>query len=295
MCVPAHYCLSRDALVQNVPVQDSDHSTDQDVRTEILGRGPAEALAGLLDIDVPAGCLPPLWHWVYLLERPAQSALGPDGHPVAGIPAPPAPGLRRMFAGGRVETRELLEYDEPATRTTYVSRTLRKTGRSGPLTFVTVRSEITQAGRLTIIDESDIVYRSPESRVATRVGSLADTPRGPERAPALRLTADESLLFRFSALTYNAHRIHYDHRWTEAEGYGDLVVHGPLQALMMAELMRRAGSGLVGRRFTYRLVAPMVGPQTFTVLAGEGGVEVDAEVRDAFGTVTGRGAVSSLT
>jgi 3-methylfumaryl-CoA hydratase len=279
--------------VQNVAVQESEGSLERQLRTGVIDRAPAEALAGLLDLELPPGGLPPLWHWVYLLERPPSSVLGPDGHPASGIPAPPGPGLKRMFAGGRVETREPLEYDEPATRTTYVSATVRKTGRSGPLTFVTVRSEISQRSRVRIVDESDIVYRAPGSRVPARIGTLEDRPAAAEREPALRLTADEALLFRFSALTYNAHRIHYDHRWTEAEGYGDLVVHGPLQALMMGELVRRAGAGLVGRCFSYRLLAPMVGPQTFTVQPGEEGLGAGAEVRDVFGTLTARSTVSS--
>src|SRR5450759_3544694 len=120
---------------------------------------------------------------------------------------------------------------------------------------------------------------------------LRDEPAPSPREPALTLTADEALLFRFSALTYNAHRIHYDHNWVREEGYGDLVVHGPLQALMMGELVRRLGDGLVGKQFAYRLVSPMIGPQTFTVLAGEDGVNASAEVRDVHGTVT---AVSTI-
>jgi 3-methylfumaryl-CoA hydratase len=265
----------------------------REVREELIGREQAEALAGLLDIGLPAGPLPSLWHWVYLLERPAQSALGPDGHPRSGIPAPPAPGMKRMFAGGRVETHRLLDYGRPAARTTYVSATREKTGRTGPLTFVTVRSEYTQDGRLRVVDESDIVYRAEGSSIAARVGSLDERPAEAD-GPGLQLTADEALLFRFSALTYNAHRIHYDQRWVLQEGYRDLVVHGPLQALMMGELIRRLGSGLLGRCFSYRLVAPMVGPQTFMVLPDEGGVEAGAEVRDVFGTVTARSAVSPL-
>ena len=262
---------------------------ERDLREELITREPAEALAGLLDIDMPAGPLPPLWHWVYLLDRPAQAALGPDGHPSSGIPAPPGPGMKRMFAGGRVETHHLLEYGPPAVRTTYVSATRKKAGRSGRLTFVTVRSEYAQGGRLRIVDESDIVYRTAGSSVAVRVGSVEQRPEKVD-GPALRLTADEAFLFRFSALTYNAHRIHYDQRWVVQEGYGDLVVHGPLQALMMGELLRRTGPGLLGRCLSYRLVAPMVGPQTFTVLPSEDG----AEVRDVFGTVTARCSVSPL-
>ena len=264
------------------------------VRTELITPEPSEALANMLGTDVPTGELPPLWHWIHLLERRPHADLGPDGHPTFGIPAPPGPDRRRMFAGGRVTTHAPLVFGRPATRTTWVADTREKQGRTGPLTFVTVRNEYAQDGRVLIVDENDIVYRTPASGLAIQIGTLRDEPQPAPREPALTLTADEALLFRFSALTYNAHRIHYDHNWVREEGYGDLVVHGPLQALMMGELIRRNGNGLVGKQFSYRLVAPMIGPQTFTVLAGQQGVNAGVEVRDVHGTLTGASSVSTL-
>jgi len=261
------------------------------VRTELITPEPSEALANLLGTDIPTDELPPLWHWIHLLEKRPHADLGPDGHPTFGIPAPPGPGRKRMFAGGRVRTHASLVFGRPATRTTWVAATKEKQGSTGPLTFVTVRNEYTQDGRVAIVDDNDIVYRTPGSSLALRAGTLRDEPEPAPREPALTLTVDEALLFRFSALTYNAHRIHYDHNWVRQEGYGDLVVHGPLQALMMGELVRRRGDGLVGKQFDYRLVSPMIGPQTLTVLAGEAGVNASAEVRDVHGTVT---AVSTL-
>ncbi len=267
----------------------SEHeSTDRVEVTELLVPQPAEALANLIGTDVPTRTLPPLWHWIHLLERRPHADLGPDGHPTSGIPAPPGPGRRRMFAGGRVTTYGELRLGEEATRVTRVVNSREKQGRTGPLTFVTVRHEISQAGEVLVVDENDIVYRAADS------GALPEPPAPvgiPEREARLDLTVDEALLFRFSALTYNAHRIHYDHHWVRREGYADLVVHGPLQALMMGEIQRRAGAGLVGRTLSYRLVSPMIGPQTFTVLADEGGLAVGAEVRDARGVVT---AVSTV-
>jgi 3-methylfumaryl-CoA hydratase len=255
-------------------------------REEVIAAEPVEALAGLLDIDVPAGGeVPELWHWVYLLERWPTSDLGPDGHPTSGIPAPPRPGMRRMFAGGSVDIHRRLHIGGPATRTTWVANEAEKQGRTGRLRFVTVRHEIRQDGSVAIVEEQHIVYRAPG-------GSLA-VPRGeglPDRVPALALHVDEALLFRFSALTYNAHRIHYDRNWCREEGYDDLVVHGPLQALMMGELVRRNGVSLVGRRFEYRLVSPMVGPQTMHVLVSAEGRDHRTEVRTHGGQVT---AVSS--
>jgi 3-methylfumaryl-CoA hydratase len=260
---------------------------DRQVCTEVVAEGPAVALAGLLDVPAPTGSLPPMWHQVHLLERPPQHVLGPDGHPTRGIPAPPGPGRKRMFAGGRVTTLRPLAIGEEATRTTWVAATVEKPGRTGQLTFVTVRSEFTQGGGLAVVEEYDVVYRAPGSSVPARPGTLEDPPwQAPEGVAHLTLRADAALLFRYSALTYNAHRIHYDHEWVREEGYADLVVHGPLQALLLAELACRNGVDLMGRELAYRLVSPMVGPQSFTVAAGAEGVDRGGEVRDVHGTVT---------
>jgi 3-methylfumaryl-CoA hydratase len=252
--------------------------------TELITLEPAEALAGMLDIDAPSAGdeLPALWHWIYLLERRRQSDLGPDGHPRHGIPAPPGPGRLRMFAGGRVSMHTPLRFRQPATRTTRVIRTAEKEGKSGLLTFVTVRSDIEQGGRLAIADEQDIVYRAPGSTLPAK-SNTAETP-----APmgSLALDVDSVVLFRFSALTYNAHRIHYDSAYAAQEGYPGLVVHGPLQALMMGELIRRSGVPLVGQEFAYRLVAPMFGQQRLTAAPNPEETGVSAQVRDATGRVT---------
>lgn len=257
------------------------------LREEVIAAGPVEALAGLLDLDVPGdGQVPELWHWVHLLERRPTRDLGPDGHPTSGIPAPPGPGMRRMFAGGRVDTHRRLRIGEPATRTTWIASEVEKAGRTGPLRFVTVRHEISQGGELAIVEEQDIVYRAPGGALPSATGEGL-----PDRSPSLALEVDERLLFRFSALTYNAHRIHYDRGWCRQEGYDDLVVHGPLQALMMGELARRNGVPLLGRRFGYRLVSPMVGPQTMHVLVSPDGLDAGTEVRTADGRRT---AVSVL-
>jgi 3-methylfumaryl-CoA hydratase len=262
-------------------------------RTELIVPGPAEALAGLLDIDLPAPGdeLAPLWHWVYLLDRPRQRDLGPDGHPTHGIPAPPGPGRLRMFAGGRVSMRAPLRFGEPATRTTRVVRTVEKEGRSGRLTFVTVRSDLEQGGRRAITDEQDIVYRAPGS---TLPPAPAAAPPPVASGTGLTLEVDSVLLFRFSALTYNAHRIHYDAAYAAREGYPGLVVHGPLQALLMGELMRRSGVPLVGQEFAYRLVAPTFGAQRLTVTPDPEEAAGSARVQDGTGRITATGTVRPL-
>ncbi|OFE18654.1 mesaconyl-C4 CoA hydratase [Humibacillus sp. DSM 29435] len=264
---------------------------DSLTRTEVIGPEPSASLAALLDIDAPTdGLLPELWHWVHLLARPRESLLGVDGHPVSGIPAPPGPGRRRMFAGGRVTTLRRLRIGEEAVLVSRVESTAEKHGRSGPLTFVTVRNEVRQGGALAVVDEQDIVYRAggtqPLPATAPADASI------PVRSQRLDLAVDERLLFRFSAVTFNAHRIHYDLDWARHEGYDGLVIHGPLQALLMGEVTRRNGVSLVGREFAYRLLVPLTRPQVVTAVSVEPGVEHGAQVFGAAGHLT---ATSTLT
>ena len=254
--------------------------------TELITPGPAQALAGLLGVPPAEGELPLLWHWVYLLDRPPQDALGLDGHQArGGIPVPPGPGLRRMFAGGRVWQHGELRIGSEATRRTWQASSLRKQGRSGPLHFVTVRTEVSQGGQVVIAEEQDLVYREPGANGPARSGQGV--------APAGRdwpVTVDPVLLFRFSALTYNAHRIHYDLQYARAEGYPGLLVHGPLQALLMAELAR---PGLPLRcEYAYRLVAPLYEDQGLTVSAAPDGDAVRVSCRDASDRVTATGQIS---
>jgi 3-methylfumaryl-CoA hydratase len=258
--------------------------------TELITAGPAGALAGLLGVPGPDGELPLLWHWVYLLDRPPQAVLGPDGHPARdAIPVPPGPGLRRMFAGGRVSRRGPLRLGAEATRRTWQAGSAVKQGRSGPLHFVTVRTEISQGGQVVITDEQDLVYREPIASSPPR--SAPSEPPAVTPAPAGGWTVEVNpvLLFRFSALTYNAHRIHYDREYARGEGYPGLVVHGPLQALLMAELAR---PGLPERcDYSYRLVAPLFEDQGLVVSAATDAGEVRMTARDAAGRTTATGVI----
>jgi 3-methylfumaryl-CoA hydratase len=242
-------------------------------RTEHLAPEPALALAALLGVPVPdldLG-LPALWHWVHLLDRPAQSDLGPDGHPVTGtVPAPPAPGRRRMWAGGRVSVLGPLRCGEPATRHSGVLSTTDKQGRTGALTFVTVGHRVSQRGRVVVDERQDIVYRE-----AVPLPPVADGPVQPVEEGEWVVDVTPTLLFRFSALTYNAHRIHYDRDYArDVEGYPGLLTHGPLQALAMAEAARARGLG-GACTFDYRLVSPLFDHQGMVVSATpEGGTAV---------------------
>lgn len=264
------------------------------VHSEVIDSGPAEALAGLLDIDLPSRkSVPPMWHWIYLLERPRQSALGPDGHPRSGIPTPPAADAVRMLAGGRIATHGTIRFGRRLTRTTRLVRTVEKQGRRGPLTIVTVSHEWEQDGALIVADEQDIVYRLPGPRPAVPADPTAGE-LGPATGPRLRFAVDPVLLFRFSALTYNAHRIHYDASYAAGEGYPDLVVHGPLQALLMGELLRRNGQDLHGATFAYRLVAPAFGAQTLTASADTDRTPAEVRVHDGVARLTAAATLQQM-
>jgi 3-methylfumaryl-CoA hydratase len=199
------------------------------------------------------------------------------------MPDPPGAGLRRMFAGGRAWRHGPLRIGQPATRRTWQATAARKQGRSGPLHFVTVRTEVSQGGQVVITEEQDLVYRE--------AGANGQARSGPGVAVAGRdwpVTVDPVLLFRFSALTYNAHRIHYDLQFARAEGYPGLVVHGPLQALLMAELARPAGS-----EYAYRLVAPLYEGQGLVVSACPDGAAIRVSCRDRGGRTTATGVLRS--
>jgi 3-methylfumaryl-CoA hydratase len=228
-----------------------------------IAAGTAQALAATLDrSDLPAN-LPPLWHWIYFWSAAQQAQLGPDGHPARGGFLPPVPLPRRMWAGGRLAFHVALPLDIEATRTSTVKQVDVKKGASGTLAFVTVGHEISVDGTLCVTEEHDIVYRA-----APLPGAVAPPAKqAPQDATWSRtITPDPVLLFRYSALTFNGHRIHYDRAYvTEVEGYPGLVVHGPLIATLLADLVRRHLPDATMRSFDFRAVGPLFDTETFTV------------------------------
>jgi 3-methylfumaryl-CoA hydratase len=274
-------------------------------RTEMLQPEPARALGALLGVPVPdlarGEGLPLLWHWMYLLDRPAQADLGPDGHPLrATIAAFPGLGRRRMWAGGRVRARGRLRCGELATKRSRMLSVQEKQGRSGPLTFITMEHQILQRDYVVLDEEQDFVYResaSPAGHVSAPAGD------GPAVGPAdgeWAIEVSPTLLFRFSALTYNAHRIHYDRDYaTHVEGYPGLLTHGPLQALAMAEAARAAGyrgDQDDGRlHFDYRLTSPLFDYQGMMVSAVREQDAMMTAVRDIHGRQTAAGALRNAS
>jgi 3-methylfumaryl-CoA hydratase len=219
----------------------------------------ATGAAATLDLD-PTGftagaALPPLWHWFYFLPRAPQQRLGGDGHPERGGFLPPIPLPRRMFAGARMTIHRPLTLGVPATRTGTILGVSEKHGKSGALAFVTVRYRFEQHGALCIEEEQDIVYREPGAAVpAPTPSALPPLPAG---AWSRSVVPDTRMLFRFSALTFNAHRIHYDREYAmREEGYPGLVVHGPLIAVLLADLVRRHDARAIAS-FSFKGLAPL--------------------------------------
>jgi len=240
----------------------------------------------------PGDPLPPLWHGLYFWWVEPASALGPDGHPARGGFLPSIELPRRMWAGSRVIFHRPVPIGAKAVRRSVIADVRSKTGRSGRLMFVTVRHEIAVEGAACIEDEHDIVYREAPS------GPAAKAPPG-DPAPgtaAWRRVArpDPVLLFRYSALTFNGHRIHYDRPYaTGVEGYPGLVVHGPLLATLMIEQVRAAWPRERVGRFSFRALRPIFDTAPFTV-AGQpdgDGQGADVWVADSDGLLAMRGRV----
>ncbi len=236
-------------------------------RADPMDPWPAAALIATLELDRPvpgAGDpLPLFWHWMHFKEAAPRSALGPDGHPALGGFLPPVAEPRRMWAGGRLVRHGDLPLGRPAERVSTILDVAEKTGRSGPLTFVTLRHEIAGAAGLAVVEEQDIVYRADPDPAAP---PPAPKPAPTDETARAAWDCDETVLFRYSALTFNGHRIHYDLAHArETEGYPGLVVHGPLLATLLLEL----ATGLAGppRRFAFRATAPVFARERFETCA----------------------------
>ena len=221
---------------------------------------PVRGLSATLDRDDPVPVhgttLPPLWHWLYFLPQPRQSEIGPDGHARRGGFLPPVPLPRRMWAGGRLHwmPNNPIAVGDAVRRSSRIESVTHKAGRTGDLLFVQVAHEVHNALGLALLEEHDIVYRA-----AARPGDPVPPPLPAEKGAAWQreVSPDDVLLFRYSALTFNGHRIHYDRQYaTQVEGYPGLIVHGPLIATLLVDLVRRQAPGAAIKRFDFKAVRP---------------------------------------
>ena len=209
--------------------------------------------------------LPCLWHWLYFLPLAPQSEIGADGHPRRGGFMPPVPLPRRMWAGSDFEWSEPLQEGDALSRTSTILEVAEKSGRSGSLIFVKVRHEIRRNGEASVAltEHHNIVYRAAASPL-----DVAPPPMAAPQASAWqrRIIPDDVLLFRYSALTFNGHRIHYDRQYArEVEGYPGLVVHGPLIATLLMDLLRRNLPDAQVLKFEFKAVRPTFDINPFSV------------------------------
>ena len=237
--------------------------------TDTVTATPYAALSATLDRaperPVVGTPLPPLWHWLYFLPLYRQSEVGPDGHAKRGGFLPPVPLPRRMWAGSQFEFNRPPRVGDRITRASTIAEVNEKSGRTGPLVFVKVRHEIRANDEPSpaIVEFHDIVYRE-----AAKPDDAAPAPKAaPSQAHwQRRWVPDDVLLFRYSALTFNGHRIHYDRKYvTEVEGYPGLIVHGPLIATLLLDLLRSELPQAVVRRYEFRAVRPLFDINPFEV------------------------------
>jgi 3-methylfumaryl-CoA hydratase len=261
--------------------------TEQVVK-DVIDPWKAGAMAAVLDWEAKPEVgaeLPRPWHWQYFLPAVRHSELGEDGHPKRGGFLPPVPLPRRMWASGRIEFPASLRVGDSARRVSTIRSVTHKQGGSGDLVFAVIGHEIHNDSGVAVREEQNIVYReepkpdAPSPRVI-EPPAAADFSRG--------MTADPVLLFRFSALTFNSHRIHYDRDYaTGVEGYGDLVVHGPLLATLLLDLARHEGGAEGGiASYEYRAVRPLLCGSPFRLEGRRTDAGMDLWVVNDDGAVT---------
>jgi len=240
-----------------------------------VAAGPIDRLAATLDRDDPRAkdgdALPPLGHWLFFLPNARQSEIGADGHPKRGGFLPPVHELpRRMWAGSRIAFPGSIRVGDAVVRRSTIKSVISKEGSNGALVFVTVRHEIGRDGETAaIIDEHDMVFRGLEAP------AVKAAPKMPEPGTWRReLVPDAVQLFRYSALTFNGHRIHYDRDYvTREEGYPGLIVHGPLTATLLVDLVHRNAPAARIGDFSFRAVSPLFDGNRMSVNATPPGAD----------------------
>lgn len=247
---------------------------NQETALDRVSLSAVEGMIAAMDRDDPApqtgDVLPVLWHWMNFAPKARQSKIGPDGHPERGDFLPPVALPRRMFAGAQYRFHKPLLIGDEITREGRIGDVTTKEGRSGTLVFVKVNYVVSTANGVTFEEDHDIVYRGEAES-----GDKAPPPAAPAKDGRAQvdwrrmITPDPVLLFRYSALTFNGHRIHYDRKYaTEIEGYPGLVVHGPLIATLLLELLRDNQPGRELASFHFRAKRPLFDVAPFEVTGG---------------------------
>ena len=242
--------------------------------TDIITPALVNRLAATLDEPAPdyreGDELPPLWHWIFTIKPVPHSGLGRDGHPERGGFVPPVTLPRRLFAGMKTEFLHPLIIGLEAERESEVIDITKKSGTAGDLLFVRIRNNFRQRGKLCVVEEQDIVYRDKGALVV--LPEVKPFPEPAEDSWTKELAVDAEMLFRFSAVTFNGHKIHYDRTYAaQEEGYPALVVHAPLVAMLLLQLLKENTDKTV-RQFEYRALAPLFDgqPMRLSAVAEEG-------------------------
>jgi 3-methylfumaryl-CoA hydratase len=224
-------------------------------------------------------------HWCLAQPVFPMSMLGPDGHPTRGGFLPPVPLPRRMWAGGEIEFLQPLQVGDESTRISRIADVQVKTGSTGTLCFVSVEHSISSPRGTAIRERQDIVYR--EMTTTQAAPAKAPPPTAQHRETHV---SDPVLLFRYSALTFNGHRIHYDRDYvTKVEGYPGLIFHGPLQAALIIEMAAKLRGGKAPKKFTYRGLQPLFEGTEFSVNANDSGESMELWTANAVGQPTMKG------
>lgn len=228
--------------------------------SEVLTAALLARYRATFDMPEPAGAsaevAPQLIHWCLAQPAAPTAALGDDGHPSRGGFLPPVPLPRRMWAGGSVTFGRELRAGDTVTRVSRIAGVAAKEGRTGPLCFVTIEHRFEVAGEVAVTERQDIVYREHDRGTTPRAEPVATA--APQGETTRRIEPSAALLFRYSALTFNGHRIHYDQPYvTKVEGYPGLIVHGPLQACLLLNLATELAGGRALRTFSFRSSSPL--------------------------------------
>ncbi len=263
----------------------------EDTVFDYVARGPFRRLDALLDRpdDPAARAIQPLGHWLCFLPGALQAEMGSDGHPKRGGLVPPIALPMRMAAGSRISFHTPVPIGVEVRRISRIMSISEKTGRTGPLAFLTLRHQVFAADRLCITEDADVVFRE-------KSGNAQPLPPGERREAQVSRTIspDASLLFRYSALTYNAHRIHYDRDYaTKEEGYPGLVVHGPLLATLLVDHFRRHRPNDPVASFEFRAQRPVFDLSPFTVNLRDTSTGADVWACDGDGYVAMTGKIGS--
>ena len=254
---------------------------------DVAAPGPLRRLAALLDHETPPWLpdqLPPLAQWLYFLPHARESELDKDGHPKRGDFLPPVPLPRRMWAGSRIEFHTAIPLGSVMTQKSVIASVDAKSGASGEMVFVTVRHEISVEANLAIREEQDTVYREPPKQSASgpNTRSTGEEERKSEWTRTIK--PDSVQLFRFSALTFNSHRIHYDREYCRTvEGYPGLVVHGPYTATLLVDHFLRRHPRKTIVKLQFRAQRPLFDIAPFELCGRENDGSTDLWARGPSG------------